>query len=270
MDDNTQLPQTQNDADDTPQDADDESRPQPIAVTMQDALNVLTKGDITEEHGSIRWSSNHTFLLSVTLDSLTLMVVYKPRRGERPLWDFPDGTLSLRERAAFLTSQQIGWQIVPPTVLRDGPRGFGSMQLFIDHDPNVTYFEFDDTMQPHLARMALFDVITNNADRKGGHCLKDGQGHLWGIDHGLTFNTAHKLRTVIWDFVGQQIPDALRQDLEALCETLGQPAHPYTSELCQLLNNDEMRAFERRIEKLLKAGVYPPPGPGPNYPWPPV
>lgn len=266
MDDNANLPTDNDDV----EDAATARSLQPIPVSIEDALTVLTKGSITEEHGSIRWSSNHTFLLSVTLDAITVLAIYKPRRGERPLWDFPDGTLSLRERAAFLTSQQIGWQIVPPTVLRDGPRGFGSMQLFIDHDPNMTYFEFDNMMQPQLARMALFDAITNNADRKGGHCLKDAEGHLWGIDHGLTFNVAHKMRTVIWDFAGQRIPDALRTDLEGLCEVLGQPAHPYTTELCQLLANDEVSAFERRVEKLLKAGVYPRPGPGPNYPWPPV
>jgi len=269
VDENAQLP-TPNDDTDAPQDESAKRALQPVALSIEDALNVLTKGSITEEHGSIRWSSNHTFLLSVTLDAVTVLAIYKPRRGERPLWDFPDGTLSLRERASFLTSQQLGWQIVPPTVLRDGPRGFGSMQLFIDHDPNVTYFEFDSRMHSQLARLALFDTITNNADRKGGHCLKDADGHLWGIDHGLTFNVAHKLRTVIWDFAGQRLPDALRQDLETLCAILGQPAHPYTAELCQLLTNDEVSAFERRVEKLLKAGVYPRPGPGPNYPWPPV
>jgi hypothetical protein len=246
----------------------DDSASQPI--TIERIEEILEKGVVSEEHGSIRWSSNYTFLLSVTHAEDTLLTVYKPRRGERPLWDFPDGTLSLRERAAFITSQALGWQIVPPTVLRDGPRGPGSFQFFVDHDPNHTYFEFDESLRPQVARLALFDVITNNADRKGGHCLLDSQGHVWGIDHGLTFNVAHKLRTVIWDFAGQQIPGTFLEDLETLRDAMCDESHIYTQELRTLLEHDELNAFQHRVERLLKARIYPRPGPGPNYPWPPV
>lgn len=267
---NLPLPSEPDDSELHAADADPDADAPRIEVTMDDALNVLMRGDITEEHGTIRWSSNHTYLLTLALEGLALMAVYKPRRGERPLWDFPDGTLALRERAAFITSEALGWQIVPPTVLREGPRGLGSMQLFIDHDPNYTYFEFDPALRPQLARLAVFDVLVNNADRKGGHCLADSQNHVWGIDQGLTFNAAHKLRTVIWDFAGEPVPEPLLEDVRRLCDMLSEPANPYTMELCQLLNSDEMAAFERRVHRLIKSEVYPRPGPGPNYPWPPV
>jgi hypothetical protein len=239
-------------------------------ITIERIEEILEKGDVSEEHGAIRWSSNYTFLLSVTHEDETLLTVYKPRRGERPLWDFPDGTLALRERAAFLTSQALDWQVVPPTVLREGPRGLGSFQFFVDHDPNHTYFEFDESLRPQVARLSLFDVITNNADRKGGHCLLDSQGHVWGIDHGLTFNVAHKLRTVIWDFAGQPIPPSFLEDLEALHAAMCDESHAYTGEMRTLLEHDEMTAFLHRVERLLKTRMYPRPGPGPNYPWPPV
>ncbi len=239
-------------------------------ITIQRVLDILTDGEVSENHGMLRWSSNYTFLLSVSHDADSVMCIYKPRSGERPLWDFPDGTLALRERAAFLTSQALGWQIVPPTVIRDGPRGPGSMQFFVDHDPKYTYFEFSESLRPQLARLALFDAIVNNADRKGGHCLVDAQDHLWGIDHGLTFNVAHKLRTVIWDFTGQPIPDVLREDLERLCSETRSPDSAYRQQLERLLLPDEMRAYQRRIDRLLERGTYPTPGPGPNYPWPPV
>lgn len=253
------------------QPADEDAAPlQSVPVTIERICEVLEKGEVTEEHGSIRWSSNYTFLLSVSHEDMTVYAVYKPRRGERPLWDFPDGTLSLRERASFITSQALDWQIVPPTVLREGPRGFGSMQFFIDHDPKMTYFEFPETLRPQVARLSLFDVITNNADRKGGHCLVDTQDHVWGIDHGLTFNVAHKLRTVIWDYAGQPVPEKNLDDLRALLDKLCDSDHPYTKELETLLAHDERVAFQHRIERILKTRIYPRPGPGPNYPWPPV
>lgn len=239
-------------------------------ITFDKVMEILEKGKIDAEHGAIRWSSNYTFLISVEHDDLEVMAVYKPQRGERPLWDFPDGTLCYRERAAFLTSQELDWQIVPPTVLRDGPRGLGSIQFFIDHDPEYNYFSFDESLLPQLMRLAAFDYLVNNADRKGGHCLVDSQNHLWGIDHGITFHAANKLRTVIWDFAGQPVPDALLEDIEKLCMTVDSPQNEFHQKLSALLHDAEVRAFQKRIRRILKTRQYPQPGPGPNYPWPPV
>jgi uncharacterized repeat protein (TIGR03843 family) len=242
----------------------------PLSLTVEKALRVLEHGEITNEHGLLRWSSNYAFVMTVTYDGVQVTAVYKPQKGERPLWDFPDGTLCYREMASFLTSQALGWALVPPTVLRLGSRGLGSFQLFIDHDPEINYFTFDESIHPQLMRMAAFDTIVNNADRKGGHCLLDEHGHLWGIDHGITFNAAHKLRTVIWDFAGQPVPAPILSDIEGLWASLCDSNAAYREELSRLLAPSEVNAFQRRIEKLLQSRQYPLPGPGPNYPWPPV
>lgn len=246
--------------------------PQPSSqiVSIETALEVITNGSIEKEHGLLRWSSNYAFLLSLRLEDVEVTAVYKPQKGERPLWDFPDGTLCYREFASFLTSQELGWQIVPPTALREGARGIGTMQFFIDHDPEVNYFTFDESMHSQLMRIVVFDAIVNNADRKGGHCLLDARGHIWGIDHGITFNSAHKLRTVIWDFAGQPISERLVVDLERLCVALGDTKSAYHQQIHKLLAQGEIDAFQRRIDRLLDARKYPLPGPGPNYPWPPV
>jgi hypothetical protein len=241
-----------------------------VSVTIENVLEAIEKGDIEIEHGSIRWSSNYTFLLSVRYNDLLIPCVYKPRIGERPLWDFPDGTLCQRERASFLTSEFLGWQLVPPTVLREGPRGVGSLQFYVEHDPEQHYFSFDDSLKPQLVYLSLFDCIVNNADRKGGHCLIDSSNRLWAIDHGLTFNSVHKLRTVIWDFAGQPIPAALRTDVERLCNALEQSQSDYVCALQELLAPQEIIAYKRRVDRLLNSGRFPKPGPGPNYPWPPV
>lgn len=239
-------------------------------INVERALEVMQKGEITVEHGLMRWSSNYAFLVTIAHEGLEVTTVYKPQRGERPLWDFPDGTLCYREMATFLTSQALGWQMVPPTVLREGSRGIGTFQLFIDHDPEINYFTFDEKQQPQLMRMAALDTIINNADRKGGHCILDARGQLWGIDHGITFNTAHKLRTVIWDFAGQALPAQIVADVERLCASLGDTSGSYRQQLQELLSASEITAFQRRIDRLLGAPRYPLPGPGPNYPWPPV
>ncbi|MCA9904086.1 MAG: SCO1664 family protein [Anaerolineae bacterium] len=251
-----------------PQDNGPQSDNQIISAAR--ALEVLQKGEIAVEHGLLRWSSNYAFLVTIAHEDIEVTTVYKPQRGERPLWDFPDGTLCYREMASFLTSEELGWQIVPPTVLREGSRGLGTFQLFIDHDPDVNYFTFDETQQPQLMRMAALDAIINNADRKGGHCILDGQGHLWGIDHGITFNTAHKLRTVIWDFAGQAIPANILEDIGRLCANLNDTNTSYRKQVQELLTNSEIAAFQRRIDRLMSASRYPLPGSGPNYPWPPV
>jgi hypothetical protein len=245
----------------------------PISNPMRpcdEVLDILTQGVVEPEYSILRWSSNYAFLVSVIHDDERALAVYKPQRGERPLWDFPDGTLCFRERASFLTSQQLGWDIVPPTVLRDGPRGLGSMQFFIEHDPQVNYFTLDESFAPQLRRIAAFDYLVNNADRKGGHCLLDETGKIWGIDHGITFNVVHKLRTVIWDYAGQPIDDAMLSAITSLSDALEQPNHAYTCALMELLSEAEIGAFRRRVARMVKTRRYPTPGPGPNYPWPPV
>ncbi len=252
-------------------DLNDSSDDKHIPITAQRLLEVLDKGTVTEEHGVMRWSSNYTFLLSVEYEDVKAMAIYKPRKGERPLWDFPDGTLCYREVAAFKTAHALGWDIVPPTVLRDGPHGLGSMQFFIDHDPEMNYFSFDESVRPQLKKLALFDYIVNNADRKGGHCLLDETGHLWAIDHGITFNIDHKLRTVIWDFAGEMIDDELLEPLESLYNTkLADSTTALYQELCGLLTEAEIKALRARVRRLITQRRYPKPGSGPNYPWPPV
>lgn len=239
-------------------------------ISHERVLQVMQNGALDEEYGMLRWSSNYAFLVGIALEDVRLTSVYKPQTGERPLWDFPDGTLCYREYAAFLTSEALGWQIVPPTVLRTGPRGLGSFQFYIDHDPEQHYFTFDEALRPQLQRIALFDALINNADRKGGHCLLDAAGHIWGIDHGITFHSGSKLRTVIWDFANQPVPEALLADVTHLEVLLSDTNSAYRRALDELLAPDEVRAFQRRIRLLLRLGAFPIPGAGPNYPWPPV
>jgi uncharacterized repeat protein (TIGR03843 family) len=241
-----------------------------VPLSSERILEVLEKGEIDAEYGILRWSSNYAFLISVLYEDVKLTAVYKPQRGERPLWDFPDGTLCYRETAAFETSRELCWELVPPTVLREGPRGIGSIQFYVDHDPQINYFSFDESAMPQLMRMAAFDTLINNADRKGGHCLLDSQGHIWGIDHGIAFNSVHKLRTVIWDFAGQTLSDSLLEDIARLYAALENPECPYSRIMRNLLAPQEIKAFQSRLRHLLKHKRYPVPGPGPNYPWPPV
>jgi uncharacterized repeat protein (TIGR03843 family) len=213
------------------------------------------------------WSSNATFLATVALDGVEIPAVYKPQRGERPLWDFPHGTLCRREVAAYELSVGLGWEIVPETLLRDGPYGVGMVQRFVDHDPEEHYFTLLETHVDQFRRFAAFDVLANNADRKGGHCLRARRdGHIWGIDHGLTFHAAEKLRTVIWDFAGEPIPDdvvaSLRRVLDELRGDLGSRLEP-------LLAPAEIDAVELRTLDLLRAGVFPSPDEGYHtVPWP--
>lgn len=242
----------------------------PTPLTSSTVLDILATGEIKETHGLMRYSSNYTFLVTVDRDGRCLHAIYKPRKGERPLWDFPDGTLYKRERAAFLTAQALGWPVVPPTVVRAGEHGVGSLQLFIDHDPKQNYFSFGEPLTGQIARLSLFDVLINNADRKGGHCLLDANEQIWGIDHGLTFNVEHKLRTVIWDFAGQAVDAALLEDVRKLQTALNDPDSAYHKYMVDLINEEEMAAFRERIERTLADKCYPIPGPGPNYPWPAV
>jgi uncharacterized repeat protein (TIGR03843 family) len=234
-------------------------------VSEERARAFLAEGEL-ELLGRIPWASNATILAKVRHDELEGLAVYKPVRGERPLWDFPNGTLYRREVAAYLVSERLGWRLVPPTLARDGPLGVGSVQLYVDADPEVTAFELLADGNPTLPRIAAFDVVTNNADRKAGHCLAGQDGHVWAIDHGLCFNVQAKLRTVLWDLAGEPLEAPVLADLEALAaEAAG---GPLGARLGELLERDEVAALARRARALARAGRLPAPRGGRAYPWP--
>jgi uncharacterized repeat protein (TIGR03843 family) len=239
----------------------------PTDTELQKVLHDLTFGEI-EVVGQFTWSSNYTFLAQVTCDQETLPAVYKPSQGERPLWDFPRGTLAAREVAAFITSNALGWNLVPPTVLRrDGPAGSGSLQLFIDADPERHYFSFSEMEKQRLRPAVVFDFLINNADRKGGHVLLAPDGHIHLIDHGVCFHQDYKLRTVVWDFVDEPIPQELLADVKAFLQRLDEAGELYTA-YEELLSEDEIQALKDRARKLLVARRFPKPGPGRPYPYP--
>jgi len=201
--------------------------------------------------------SNYTFLVELSLDSEPFEYgVYKPRRGENPLWDFPIGTLYMRECAAYILSEALGWHFIPPTVIWDGPYGEGSLQLFIRDAHRTHYFDLRDTHPQQVKRIGVFDLLVNNTDRKGGHCIKDPGGKVWGIDHGLTFSVEPKLRTVIWDFGGEPIPDAYLQPLTRLLGQFIRPSGKF-KELLDLLLPEEVIALQKRIQWVLSERTYP-------------
>jgi uncharacterized repeat protein (TIGR03843 family) len=235
-------------------------------VSEARARTLLAQGEL-EVLGRIPWASNATVLAKVTHEGLEGLAVYKPARGERPLWDFPTGTLYRREVAAYLVSEQLGWRLVPPTLARDGPLGVGSVQLYVDADPEVTAFELLADGHPGMARIAAFDVVTNNADRKAGHCLAGQDGRVWAIDHGLCFHVQYKLRTVLWDLAGSRLEPALLADLEALAAA-ATGRGGLAAALGQLLDGDEVAALARRARALVRAGRLPAPRGDRAYPWP--
>ena len=249
--------------------------------------DLLHDGDL-EIRGGIMPASNQTFLGTLRLGEESADCVYKPRSGERPLWDFPDGTLALREYAAAVVSEALGWQIVPPTVLREGPRGAGMVQLWrepvvgdldpveivpsgkvppgylhvldaVDQHEQPVSLVHEDT--PALRRMAVFDALVNNTDRKGGHVLPMADGHRFGVDHGVCFHTDDKLRTVLWGWAGCE----LTADERAGCETV---LH-LDGELDELLSGQEIEALHARARRLLRDGLPVPAGGWPSIPWPP-
>jgi hypothetical protein len=242
------------------------SSPQPIAMNLDDALRLLRDGELTVE-GRLWDASNATLFCTVALDGVTAACVHKPIAGERPLWDFPTGTLAFREAAAFVVSQATGWDIVPPTVLRDGPFGPGMCQLWIDVDDSVDLGLFVRSDDPQLRRMSVFDAIVNNADRKGGHLLPTVSGHIYGVDHGVCFSVEEKLRTVLWRWRGKRLsPDAV----EVLSRLRAELEGPLAAELALLLDPDEVRAVVRRVDRLLSTGRHPLPSEDwPPVPWPP-
>jgi hypothetical protein len=228
----------------------------------------MATGDL-EILGLLPRSSNYTFLARAGEGDDAVLVVYKPRRGEIPLWDFPEGTLCQREMAAYVVARNLGWPNVPPTILRDGPEGVGSVQRFVPFDPEAHYFTLEPERADDFRRVALFDVVVNNADRKGGHCLLGEDDAIWVIDHGVCFSEEpHKLRTVIWEHVGEAIEPALLEDLRRFDREAIEG--PVGDTLGALLAEDELAAMHARIEAVLAAGHFPEPGPGRPYPWPPV
>ena len=243
---------------------------QPRLMTDDLILETLLHGEI-ELQGQFVPGFNYTFLVKFTHPSLALQAVYKPRRGEQPLWDFPPDSLALREVAAYRVSSSLGWGLVPVTVLREaGPYGPGSLQQFIQHDPNYHYFNFSPADRERLRPVALFDLLVNNADRKGGHILVDGDQKLWLIDHGLCFHEDDKLRTVIWDFAGQSIPGELLADLAKFRRSLDDPAGLPTV-LAECLTTAEMQALRQRATRLLEEGSFPlPPRDRRAFPYPPI
>lgn len=243
-----------------------------IALTEDVVVDTLKNGSM-EPEGLLPYSSNHSFLVTVTAEDLALPAVYKPRRGENPLWDFARGTLCQREVAAYEVSSALGWRLVPPTVLRDGTHGVGSVQFFIDHDQNDHYFtvQYDARFAETFRQLALFDFITNNADRKSGHCLAGADEQLWAIDHGICFHAEYKLRTVIWEFSQQPIDAELLADLQTLQTSLADEESDISIQLTDLLSVDEYDAFSARLDTLIESTCYPSPSPFQrNYPWPPV
>jgi uncharacterized repeat protein (TIGR03843 family) len=263
-----------------------------VTVTdLESTLRLLTDGEIAVE-GRLVDASNATLYCSVTLDGHSAACVYKPVAGERPLWDFPDGTLAGREVAAYTVSEATGWHLVPPTVLRDGPLGPGMCQLWIEADDAglvdvvpqgrapAGWLSVLDALGPggrpvelvhadtgQLRRMAVLDAVINNADRKGGHILPTLEGAVYGVDHGVCFSVDDKLRTVLWGWAGEPVDDEAVEVLERL---QGQLGGDLGSRLAELLTRREVRRTQQRVERLLRERTHPVPGEGwPAIPWPP-
>jgi uncharacterized repeat protein (TIGR03843 family) len=238
-------------------------------MAVEDALVLLANGEITIE-GRLLDASNASLYCGISLDGVQAACVYKPIAGERPLWDFPDGTLAEREVAAYEVSAATGWLVVPPTLYREeGPLGPGMVQLWIDTDEDIDLIRLlrgRSSMQ--LRRISVFDAVINNADRKGGHLLPVRSGHIYGIDHGISFHSDPKLRTLLWQWAGNSLDDeaieclsALRADLEG----------PLAARLHELLTTREVRRTVRRVDQLLGSGRHPkPPEDRHAIPWPPM
>ncbi|MGB7804505.1 MAG: SCO1664 family protein [Actinomycetota bacterium] len=229
----------------------------------------LARGEL-EILGLLPRSSNYTFLVRATgEDGDQALGVYKPQRGEMPLWDFPEGTLCRREVAAYVVARALGWPNVPPTILRDGPEGLGSVQTFVTFDPEEHYFTLQERFVEDFRAVAAFDLVVNNADRKGGHCLLGEDGRIWLIDHGVCFSAEPKLRTVIWEYMDEPIPPSLLAGIERLGIALDEGG-PERHELGALLNEEELVALRRRIAEIAGSPVFPGPGGDRPFPWPPV
>ncbi len=244
--------------------------PPAVALPPATAVPFLEAGEI-EIVGRLVQASNVTLLVAVHgevpgLGDVVAAAVYKPIRGERPLWDFPDGTLAHREVAAFLVSQASGWDVVPPTVFReDAPVGPGMLQLWVEVREDRDVVELVRAADPRLRRIAIFDAVVNNADRKAGHLLVREDGIIQGVDHGVTFSVDPKLRTVLWGWRGTKLAPREMESLALLRRALPR----LQARLEQHLAPDELAATRSRIEDLLRAGRFPQPHPDwPAVPWP--
>ncbi len=229
--------------------------------------HVLLRDGVLDLEGRLLDASNVTLIGAIRTDTLAGECVYKPVAGERPLWDFPDGTLAGREISAHLVSEATGWRVVPPTVLRDGPFGHGMVQLWCNGDPEVELTSFVRRDLPELNRMAVFDAVVNNADRKGGHMIPMSDGHVYGVDHGICFSPDPKLRTLLWRWAGkpltQEAVEVLTRLQEQLMGDLGEQLHEH-------LTRREVRRTQQRVADLLRSGRHPEPsGDWPALPWPP-
>jgi uncharacterized repeat protein (TIGR03843 family) len=243
--------------------------PQPARSLEGEPQESLLREGRIKPRGLMPDCSNYTYLAQVDgPDGTQTLAIYKPAQGETPLDDFPDGTLGKREVAAYLVSAALGWQVVPLTVYRDhGPLGPGSLQQFIAADLRQHYFSLMPAQATSFRTMAAFDVIVNNADRKSGHCLLDRAGHIWGVDNGLTFHPLPKLRTVIWEFGGEEVPAHLRHDAGRLAGDL-LAGRGCGKALAGLLSGPEIRALAQRARRLSDEGRYPEPSSRWAYPWP--
>ena len=236
-------------------------------VSEPEMIALLERG----EFGALKlvpWGSNYTFIapLCDKQDGSEYAVIYKPMRGEAPLWDFTSGTLYKREYAAYLVSRAWQWNFIPPVIIRDGPHGVGTVQIFVDVDERIDFFQFRHQHSHELQRFALFDYITNNADRKAGHCLLGTDGFIWAIDHGLCFNHVPKLRTVIWDWAGEPIPDDICQDLAEFATDTAR-VNDLRRQLGPLLERRETQLIFERLEGILNNPIFPSMNSRRQVPW---
>ena len=235
---------------------------------MNELLSAAFQQGKLKLKGQFVLGSNYTFLVDVHYQGKTYPAVYKPSRGEQPLWDFPENTLALREVAAYLVSEALDFHFVPFTTLHDdGPHGPGSLQQYIEYDPEYHYFNFNEEDKAKLKPVALFDLLVNNADRKGSHVFFDTDSHkLWAIDHGICFHEHDKLRTVIWDFADEPIPEELLARISNLASN-----RSLLADLQAYLSTGEIAALKSRAKALIASGVFPPPPQGRrSFPYPPL
>ncbi|MER5398322.1 SCO1664 family protein [Streptomyces sp. NPDC002599] len=274
------------------------SAPERIPPRSVTTAELLARGEL-KVRGQIREASNAVLYCSVSYEGREAFCVYKPVAGERPLWDFPDGTLAQREVAAYEVSEATGWGLVPTTVLRDGPYGEGMCQMWIepsaaeDGEGLLALVEGEEPAEgwkaigfaevgeggtallvhaddARLRRLAVLDAVINNADRKGGHLLPAQEGRLYAIDHGVTFNAENKLRTLLWGWAGEPLTDEALQVLASLRDALA-PGAPLATRLAELVTAVEIEATRARVEAMLASGKHPEPsGDWPAIPWPPV
>lgn len=228
-----------------------------LKQTEEEAMTMLESAEVRGLK-LMPTGSNYTFMAMLCNPETgkEYATVYKPVRGRAPLWDFPNGTLYQRECAAYVVCRALGWSFIPPTVIRDGPHGIGTMQLFIDTDESRNLYDFRDEHEFEIQRITIFDLITNNADRKPSHFLLGMDGFVWGIDHGLCFNSVPKLRTVVWDYAGMDIPEDIAQDLQELA-TNHVKTKKLEAQLNQMLDPSEVEIFFKRLESLAQNPRFP-------------